>query len=66
MKRISWMFLIIVLWGSAIFTQSRAELEVIAKIREEGYQNSQVMDIASYITDIHGNRLTGSMGIKEA
>ncbi|MQY80022.1 MAG: peptidase M28, partial [Bacteroidetes bacterium] len=66
MRKIYLLFLLIGLWGSTIFAQNKAELEVIAKIREEGFQNSQVMDIVSYITDVHGNRLVGSLGIKKA
>ena len=66
MRKIYLLFLIIGFGGSTIFAQNKAEIEVIAKIREEGFQNSQVMDIASYITDVHGNRLVGSMGIKKA
>jgi hypothetical protein len=33
-----------------------------ARIREEGFQRSQVMDILSYLTDVNGPRLTGSPG----
>ncbi len=32
----------------------------LAKIREEGMQRSKVMEIASYLTDVHGARLTNS------
>jgi hypothetical protein len=38
----------------------------IAKIRAEGLQNSQVMEIASWLTDVHGPRLSGSPGIQKA
>ena len=38
----------------------------IAKIREEGMQRSKVMEIASYLTDVHGARLTGSPQAKAA
>ncbi len=66
MRKIYFLFLIIGISESTIFAQNKAEMEIIAKIREEGFQNSQVMDIASYITDVHGNRLVGSLGIKKA
>jgi len=66
MKKILLLLSICGLFGSIIFAQSQADLEVLAQIREEGFQNSQVMDIESYITDVHGNRLVGSMGMKKA
>jgi carboxypeptidase Q len=37
-----------------------------AKIREEGLQRSQVMDIVGYMTDVLGGRLTLSEGMKRA
>src|SRR5215831_13711629 len=45
---------------------SVSEVDAIAKIKEEGLQHSQVMDIASSITDGFGPRLTGSPNIKAA
>ncbi len=38
----------------------------VAKIREEGLQRSQVMDIAGYIVDVLGARLTNSEHMKRA
>jgi carboxypeptidase Q len=38
----------------------------IAKIKAEGLDNSQVMEIASWLTDVHGPRLSGSPGIQKA
>src|SRR5262245_6077318 len=38
----------------------------IEKIKDEGMNRSQVMEIASYLTDVHGPRLSGSPGIKAA
>jgi carboxypeptidase Q len=43
-----------------------ADLNAIAKIKEEGFQNSQVMDTMSYLSDVYGPRLTNSPNIKEA
>src|ERR1700750_2188467 len=37
-----------------------------AKIREEGMNHSQVMDIAFHLTDVSGPRLAGSPGLKRA
>ncbi len=39
---------------------------VIARIREEGFQRSQVMDLAGYMTDVLGPRLTSSRRMKKA
>lgn len=36
----------------------RVDLEMVAKIREEGLQHSQVMETASYIADVLGARLS--------
>jgi carboxypeptidase Q len=40
--------------------------DMVAKIREEGLQRSQVMDIVGYMTDVLGARLTLSEGMKRA
>ncbi|MFC1492780.1 M20/M25/M40 family metallo-hydrolase [candidate division KSB1 bacterium] len=66
MKIIYLLFMSVALFCSPIIAQEKSDLDVIAKIREEGFQRSQVMDIVSYMTDVHGNRLVGSRGIKEA
>jgi carboxypeptidase Q len=39
---------------------------MVAKIREEGLQHSQVMDLESYMTDVLGARLTMSDDMKRA
>ena len=44
----------------------KIDLAGLAKIREEGMKRSKVMDIASYLTDVYGARLTGSPNIKAA
>lgn len=40
--------------------------EVLAKIKEEGMNRSQVMQTLSYLTDVIGGRLTGSPSMKRA
>ena len=42
------------------------DYDAIYKIKDEGFQRSQVMDIVSYLTDVYGPRLTGSPNIKQA
>src|SRR5437879_9283021 len=45
---------------------SQSELSAIHQIKDEGFNNSKVMEIMSYLTDVYGPRLTNSPGIKEA
>jgi hypothetical protein len=52
--------------ASAQAPQARPESDAIAKIREEGLNRSQVMSLISYMTDIHGPRLTNSPHMKAA
>ena len=40
--------------------------DMVARIREEGLQRSQVMDIVGYMTDVLGARLTNSEDMKRA
>jgi hypothetical protein len=42
------------------------DYDAIYRIKEEGFQRSQVMEVASYLTDVYGPRLTGSPNIKNA
>ncbi len=42
------------------------DLQAVYKIKQEGLQNSQVMEIMSWLTDVHGERLTGSPGLLQA
>jgi carboxypeptidase Q len=44
----------------------QVDWDMVAKIREEGFQHSQVMDIAGYISDVLGARLTLSQDMKRA
>ncbi|MFC2160471.1 M20/M25/M40 family metallo-hydrolase [Acidobacteriota bacterium] len=47
-------------------TKVSVDSEMVAKIREEGFQHSQVMDIVGYMTDVLGARLTLSEDMKRA
>src|SRR5207237_988014 len=40
--------------------------KIIAKIKEEGSKNSAVMETISYLTDVHGPRLTNSPQMRTA
>ncbi len=42
------------------------DYDAIYRLKDEGFQRSQVMEISSYITDVYGPRLTGSPNIRAA
>ncbi len=42
------------------------DLEAIYKIKQEGFQRSEVMEVMSWLTDVHCPRLTGSPGLLAA
>lgn len=46
----------------ALFGQEKIDLNAIGKIKQEGLENSKVMDIAFQLTDVAGPRLTNSPG----
>jgi len=45
---------------------STADLQAIEQIKDEGFGNSKIMEIMSYLTDVYGPRLTNSPNIKQA
>lgn len=57
---------ILLLAGAALPAQEPVDLDVLARIREEGFRRSQVMEIAWHMTDVLGPRLTGSPGMRRA
>ena len=60
-------FLILfLLFGAFVFAQEKVDQNMMAKIREEGLQKSQIMDIALHLTDLNGNRLANSPGYTRA
>ena len=52
--------------ASVIVAQADKNWTTVAKIREEGFQRSQIEDIISYMTDVLGARLTLSEDMKRA
>ena len=46
----------------------KIDYDAISRIKAQGLNpaNSQVMDISSWLTDVHGPRLTGSPNIQKA
>ena len=48
------------------FAQEKIDFNVVARIKEEAYQHSKVMETLSYLTDVYGPRLSGSPAYYEA
>ncbi|RYF85194.1 MAG: M20/M25/M40 family metallo-hydrolase [Chitinophagaceae bacterium] len=51
---------------TCLFAQKEGDEAIVAKLKEEGIRNSQVMDHAFYLTDVNGPRLTASPGFMTA
>jgi carboxypeptidase Q len=56
----------LMLSSSPATAQEKIDLDAITKIRYEGFRNSQIMQLASGLTDGIGPRLTGSPNMKRA
>jgi Predicted aminopeptidases len=48
------------------FGQEVVNESVVARIKEEAFQRSEVMDTLSWLADVHGPRLTGSPTLRQA
>jgi len=57
---------IFILGAGAASAQEKVDWEAITKIRDEGFHNSKIMEIASGLMDQIGPRLTGSPNMKRA
>jgi carboxypeptidase Q len=52
--------------GVSVWAQEKVDLEMVSRIRYEGFRNSKVMNLASGLMDGIGQRLTGSPNLKRA
>ena len=62
-------FLLFCMVSTIVFAQpSREKIDTtaISKIKDEGMNHSQVMEILSYLSDVYGPRLTGSPDYQKA
>lgn len=61
-------FLFVILFTCTAFSQETEKIDTaaIAKIRDEGWNRSQVKDILWYISEVYGPRLAGSPQYNEA
>lgn len=66
MKRILLTSLVVFSVAFNSIAQSEIDTTVVSKIKDEGFNRSQVMDILSMLTDVHGPRLSNSPGYKNA
>jgi carboxypeptidase Q len=57
---------VITLAGVLVVAEERVDEKVIAQIKAEGFQHSQVMDTLSWLSDVYGPRLTGSPQLERA
>ncbi|MFM8393311.1 MAG: M20/M25/M40 family metallo-hydrolase [Acidobacteriota bacterium] len=58
--------LLLILNPAALLAQGGLDPELLAKIRKEANENSQIMKTLHVLTDIYGPRLTGSPSLKAA
>lgn len=66
-KKVSISFLLLAIFCVQFsFAQERVDEQIIAQIKAEEFQNSQIMDTLSYITDVFGGRLTNSSNLRNA
>src|SRR5438105_4478674 len=62
-------FLLVLLIVAPLSPQDRgdrSDLALVGRIKAEAFDNSQVMDTLSYLTDVYGPRLTASPEFREA
>src|SRR5687767_2745336 len=52
--------------AAAAQAPERVDTAVISRIRDEGFNRSQVMETASWLTDVYGPRLTNSPNTRAA
>ena len=58
--------IVIFLCTLSVFAQDKVDLDMISKIRHEGFKHSQVMWIVGYLSDVIGPRPTGSPELDRA
>jgi carboxypeptidase Q len=66
MKRLATAIAVAVAIAAPLGAQETVDESVIAQIKLEGFQHSEVMNTLSWLSDVHGPRLTGSPGLQKA
>jgi len=52
--------------AAVLAAEETVDLEMVTRIRDEGFTNSKVMDTVEHLTDVIGPRVTGSPEMREA
>jgi carboxypeptidase Q len=65
-RSVSIFILFVVTCTGFVLAQEPVDQQAISKFKMEGFQKSKVMETVSYLTDVHGPRLTGSPNLKAA
>lgn len=50
----------------SVRAEEAVDLEAVVLIKKEGFENSRIAETLTYLTDVHGPRLTGSPGLTAA
>ena len=66
MRRFASLTLCCALLLPPVWAAEDQQLEIVHRIKTEAFDNSQVMDTLSYLTDMYGPRLTGSPEFEQA
>lgn len=66
MRKFTLLLVSIALMASVASGQEKIDYDVLNKIKEEGLSNSKMEEIAFYLTDFSGPRLSNSPGLKTA
>jgi hypothetical protein len=65
-KQISVLLLLLFVFAPVAEAQEPIDHQIIARIKSEGFQNSQAMEMLGHLADVYGPRLTGSPNLKAA
>ena len=65
-KRAPFILISLLMLVCIVNAQEPIHWQKISEIKAEGFNHSQVMELLSYLTDVHGPRLTGSPGLASA
>lgn len=59
-------FLFLTIFSFTSYAQEKVDLQVVQRIRAEGFENSKVMEFMEYLSDVYGPRLAESPQYKKA
>ena len=65
-KTLTLLLLFVIPVSGFAFAHERIDDRLLAQIKAEGFERSQAMEMAGYLTDVFGGRLTNSQNLKNA